>query len=317
VPSYWRGTPKIAKLLFKFLSNTNTRINQLTSGEVHLVVTVPWDKHRALAGAAGVVVHRTPGNAYEHVTLNQRQFPAFTDVRVRRALTMAVDRDLIARTILDGLAPVTHGPIQSVSWAFTDDARKYPFDPASARALLDEAEWRDTSGDGIRERGGRPLAFTLITQAGFAVRESVAQVLQRQFREIGADMAISLHDGTSISQIWFDGRFDAMLHWWQMPADPELTLFFAADRTPPAGRNINFVNDEALTRLVYAADRTVDLGERKRYLRDAQIRIADLAVEIPLYNVTKLDAVPATLSGFTGNPTNAGAFWNVHEWEIR
>ena len=100
-------------------------------------------------------------------------------------------------------------------------------------------------------------------------------------------------------------------------ADPELTLFFAADRTPPAGRNINYVNDDLLTRLVYAADRTIDREERKKHLREAQIRIADLAVEIPLYNVTKLDAVPASLQGFKGNPTNAGAFWNVHEWELK
>jgi peptide/nickel transport system substrate-binding protein len=317
VPTYWRGPAKIAQLLFRFVANTNTRINQLKAGEVHLVATVPWDKHREIEGVPELTIHRTPGNAYEHVTLNQRQFPAFADVRVRRALTLAVDRELIAKTILDGLAPVTHGPIQSVSWAFTDEVTKYPFDPARARALLDEAGWRDGNGDGVRESAGRPLAFTLITQAGFAVRESVAQVLQRQFREIGANMSIALHHGTSISQIWFEGRFDAMLHWWQMPADPELTLFFAADRTPPAGRNINFVSDDELTRLVYAADRTVDLGERKRYLRDAQLRIADLAVEIPLYNVTKLDAVPARLHGFTGNPTNAGAFWNVGEWEIR
>jgi len=317
VPNYWRGTPKIAKLMFKFLANTNTRINQLKSGEVHLVATVPWDKYRELSDVTGLVIHRTPGNAYEHVTLNERRFPPFADVRVRQALTMAVDRELIAKTILDGLAPVTHGPIQSVSWAYSDDVKKYPFDIARARGLLDEAGWRDSNGDGIREHDGKPLAFTLITQAGFAVRESVAQVLQRQFREIGADMSISLHDGTSISQIWFEGKFDAMLHWWQMPADPELTLFFAADRTPPAGRNINFVSDDELTRLVYAADRTVDLDARKRFLRDAQVRISELAVEIPLYNVTKLDAVPATLEGFKGNPTNAGAFWNVHEWNVR
>ena len=317
VPTYWRGTPKIARLLFKFLSNTNTRINQLKSGEVHMVATVPWDKYRELAVVPGLSIHRTAGNAYEHVTLNQRQFSAFGDVRVRRALTLAVDRDLIARTILDGLAPVTHGPIQPVSWAYSSDARVYPFDPAASRALLDEAGWRDANGDGIRERDGRRFAFTLITQSGFAVRENVAQVLQRQFRDVGADMSISLHDGTSISQLWFEGRFDAMLHWWQMPADPELTLFFAADRTPPAGRNINYVNDDLLTRLVYAADRTIDREERKKHLREAQIRIADLAVEIPLYNVTKLDAVPASLQGFKGNPTNAGAFWNVHEWELK
>jgi peptide/nickel transport system substrate-binding protein len=317
VDAYWRGTPKIAKLLFKFLPNTNTRINQLKTGEVHVVATVPWDKYREIADVPGLVVRRTPGNAYEHVTLNQRQFQVFADVRVRRALTHAVDRDLIVRTILDGLAPVTHGPIQPVSWAYTDAVTQYAFDPSRARALLDEAGWRLRAGDAIRTRDGQRLAFTLITQAGFVVRESVAQVLQRQFRDVGVDMAIQLHDGTSISQRWFQGNFDAMLHWWQMPADPELTLFFAADRTPPAGRNINFVNDDRLTRLVYAADRTVKRDERKRFLADAQARIAELAIEIPLYGVTKLDAVPATLYGFKGNPTNAGMFWNVGEWEIR
>ena len=106
--------------------------------------------------------------------------------------------------------------------------RSYPFDPARARTLLDEAGWRDSNGDGIRDKDGQPLAFTLITQAGFAVRENVAQVLQRQFRDVGVDVPMQLHDGTSISQLWFEGKFDAMLHWWQMPADPELTLFFAA-----------------------------------------------------------------------------------------
>ena len=107
-----------------------------------------------------------------------------------------------------------------------------------------------------------------------------------------------------------------MLHWWQLPADPELTLFFAKDRTPPRGRNINYVVDDALTDLVYAADRTVDQAARARILREAQARIADLAIEIPLYGVSKLDAVPTRLRGFTGNPTNTGPFWNVHQWTL-
>ena len=308
VANYWRGPqlPKIRQLLFRFIANTNTRINQLKSGEVHLVAMFPWDKHREVEGVAGVRVHRTPGNAYEHVTLNQQAVPAFRDVAVRRALMHAIDRELIVKTILDGLAPVTHGPIQPVSWAFADNTTKYAFDPARAKALLAEAGW-----------GGGKLSFTLITQAGFAVRETVAQVLQRQFRDVGVDMKIELHDGTTISSVWFEGKFHAMLHWWQMPADPELTLFFAADRTPPRGRNINYFKDQPLTDLVYAADRTVDRAERTRLLGLAQQRIADLLPELPLYGITKLDAIPAGLSGFKGNPTNAGVFWNVHEWQMR
>ena len=215
------------------------------------------------------------------------------------------------------MAPVTHGPVQPVSWAHNPNVRTYGFDPVRAAALLDEAGWRDTNGDGVRDQGGQRLSFTLITQAGFAVRENVAQVLQRQFKDVGVEAALQLHDGTSISKLWFEGKFDAMLHWWQLPADPELTLFFASDRTPPNGRNINYVDDDSLTRLLYASDRTVDQNARRVLLVAAQQRIADLAVEIPLYNVTRLDAVPSNLEGFTGNPTNAGIFWNVHAWRIR
>jgi peptide/nickel transport system substrate-binding protein len=319
VANYWRGSqdPSIRQILFRFIANTNTRINQLKSGEVHLVAMFPWDKHREVSAIPGVVVHRTPGNAYEHVTLNQRRVPAFRDVNVRRALMHAVDRDLIARSILDGLAPVTHGAIQPVSWAFTDDTTKYAFDPSQARRLLDAAGWVVGEGDGIRRRDGTTFTFTLITQAGFAVRENVSQVLQRQFRDVGIDMRVQLVDGTAISALWFEGNFDAMLHWWQMPADPELTLFFAADRVPPHGRNINYFEDADVTRLVYAADRTVDVADRKRLLGLAQQRLAELLPELPLYGITKLDAVPAGLEGFTGNPTNTGVFWNAHAWRMR
>jgi peptide/nickel transport system substrate-binding protein len=318
VPHYWRGDeyPRIRRLMFKFIPNTNTRINQLKSGEVHVVALVPWDKLREISGMTSIIVHKTPGNAYEHVTLNERQFPPFADVRVRRALLLALDRDLYARTILDGLAPVAHGPIQPVSWAYTGEITRYPFDPARARTLLDEAGWR-IGGDGIRQRAGTRLAFTLITQAGYAIRENVAQAIERQLRDVGVDVKVELHDGTAISAIWFEGRFDAMLHWWQMPSDPELTTFFAADRTPPAGRNINYFKDDELTRLLYASDRTVDREERKRLLQRAQVIVADAVPELPLYSVTRLDAVPARLKHFKGNPTNTGIFWNVHEWEIK
>ena len=160
------------------------------------------------------------------------------------------------------------------------------------------------------------MSFTLITQAGFAIRENVAQALQQQFRDVGVEANVQLVDGTSISSLWFNGNFDAMLHWWQQGADPEITLFFAADRAPPAGRNINYLADDALTALLYRSDRTVNEPERIRLLKEAQRRVAELAPEIPLYNTAKIDAIPAALQHFTGNPTNAGPFWNVYRWEI-
>lgn len=317
VPTYWRnGAPaKIRQLLFRFLANTTTRINLLKSGEVHMVALLPWDKVREVQPLTSVRLNKVVGNGYEHVTLNQRHFPAFADVRVRKALAHAVDRATLVATILDGQVSVVNGPIQPLSPAYEPNVATYGFDTTASNRLLDEAGWRRGS-DGIRAKDGKRLAFTLITQSGFAIRENVSQALQQAFRDIGVDMQVRLLDGTSISAVWFKGEFDAMLHWWQMGADPELTLFFARDRMPPAGRNINYIDDAALTDLLYRSDRTADEAQRDDLLKQAQRRIAELAPEIVLYNTAKVDAVPATLKGFTGNPTNAGPFWNVHAWEI-
>ena len=107
---------------------------------------------------------------------------------------------------------------------------------------------------------------------------------------VGVDAAVQLHDGTSISQLWFSGKFDAMLHWWQLPADPELTLFFAKDRMPPHGRNINYMRTTR-SRAGLRRRSQRQPGERAKVLAEAQTRIAELAIEIPLYWVIKLDAI--------------------------
>ena len=317
VPHYWRGAafPKINRILFRFLTNTTTRINQLKAGEVHVVPLVPWDKVRELKGIPSLRLNQVLGNGYEHVTLNERHFPPFADVRLRRALAHAIDRELLVRTILDGLVTTVNGPIQPLSWAYEPNVAAYAYDPARANAMLDDAGWK-TGADGIRAKDGKRLAFTIITQAGFAIRENVAQAIQKQFKDVGVSAQVQLLDGTSISPVWFSGNFDAMLHWWQQGADPEITTFFAADKIPPAGRNIDYLDDAELTTRLYASDRTADRAQRGALLRQIQKRVAELVPELFLYNTSKIDAVPATLMNFKGNPSNAGPFWNVHEWTI-
>ena len=147
-----------------------------------------------------MVVHQTPGNAYEHVTLNERQFPPFADVRVRRALIHALDRELYVKTILDGLAPVAHGPIQPVSWAYTDQVTRYAVRSGAGRERCStSAGWTTRRRTASGNVTASALAFTLITQAGYAIRENVAQAIERQLRDVGVDVTVELHDGTAIS----------------------------------------------------------------------------------------------------------------------
>ncbi|MGI0148554.1 MAG: peptide ABC transporter substrate-binding protein, partial [Thermoplasmata archaeon] len=179
---YWRGVPPIRKLLFRFLPSTNTRVNQLRAGEVHVVDTVPLDKIDEIEGLSGITVSRTMGNSYTHVALNLREVPAFRDLRVRQAVAHAIDRRAIAEDVLGGVVTVVDSVIQPMSWAFNDSVKSYGYDPARARELLREAGYEDRDGDGIVEKGGVPLTFPGTTRSGHVEWEMVLQVLQAQLK---------------------------------------------------------------------------------------------------------------------------------------
>ena len=102
--------------------------------------------------------------AYTYLAWNNR-LPQFEDPRVRRALTMLIDRETIARTLYGGLARPANGPLPPGLWPHDATLAPLPYDPARAASLLDEAGWRK-SRDGVRSRGAHRLAFTLSSGGG-------------------------------------------------------------------------------------------------------------------------------------------------------
>ena len=146
-----RRVPAIRRILFKFIPNTNTRINQLKSGEVHVVALVPWDKYRELsAGPASTVSTGRSATAYEHVTLNERQFTPFADVRVRRALA-ARDRSRADRAH-DPRRPGAGGPRPDPAGVVGvhRPVHAVPIRPGAGARAARRGGLEDPSGDGIR-----------------------------------------------------------------------------------------------------------------------------------------------------------------------
>ena len=313
---YWRGPAAIKEILFRFLPSSNTRVNQLRSGEVHVVDNVPLDKLDELESLAGVTLSRTMANSYAHVALNMREVPAFRDLRVRQAVAHAIDRASIANDVLEGVVSVIDSVIQPMSWAHNDAVKFYAYDPERSRSLLREAGFEDTDGDGIVEKDGEPLLFKGTTRSGHAEWEMVLQVVQAQLKDVGIGMEIQNYEPTLLGELWFSGKFTFFLSAWTLPADPEITRFFASDRTPPRGRNIFYYENEELTELLYASDQALDRDKRKELLFRAQEIVAREVPVIPLYNRTIVSAYPDVLQSAKPNPTNAGLFWNVHEWTV-
>ena len=193
---YWRGPAAIREILFRFLPSSNTRVNQLRSGEVHVVDNVPLDKLDELESLAGVTLTRTMANSYAHVALNLKEVPAFRDLRVRQAVAHAIDRASIANDVLEGVVSVNDSVIQPMSWAHNDAVKFYAYDPERARSLLLEAGFEDTDGDGIVEKDGEPLLFKGTTRSGHAEWEMVLQVVQAQLKDAGIGMEIQNYEPT-------------------------------------------------------------------------------------------------------------------------
>jgi len=227
--SYWRGAPAVARILFRFLASSSTRINQLRSGEVHVVDNVPLDKLKEVESLPGVRLTRTMANSYLNAALNAKTVPPFGDVRVRQAVAHAIDREAIVRDVMEGVVTRVDTVIQPVSWAFNPNVKFYPYDPARARALLREAGFEDVDGSGVVERDGKPLAFEGTTRAGHAEWEKVLQVVQSQLRAVGIQLNVRNYEPTLLGELWFGGKLDFFLSAWTLPADPEITLFFASD----------------------------------------------------------------------------------------
>ncbi len=165
-------------------------INALLAGEIDVAVLQSADV-AAIEGAPGIVVAQYPsrGFLYYEFNLDPEVTTKWQDERVRQALMYALDRESIANDILLGYAEVAQGTQPSVSYAYAPDqiATKYTFDPEKAKALLAEAGWTDTDGDGIVDKDGEAMSFELLYPGGLSEWDQIVAYAQDAWRAIGVE----------------------------------------------------------------------------------------------------------------------------------
>lgn len=203
-PDYYRGKPRIERVVLRFLENSG--LAELLGGGVDvLYATNPTHLRRLAKDPRFRVYHAYDNDAYGIFWNNHH--PLFRDSRVRRALTLAIDRQEL-RQVLDfpPALPVLDGPYTLRQLRRGDLPTPLPHDTARARALLEEAGWFDTDGDGVRERDGRPFRFTAIVNSGPGGSE-VAVYVKEQLRRVGVRMEIQPVEGGRSPK----GDFDAVI----------------------------------------------------------------------------------------------------------
>lgn len=231
--AFFLGRPHIPRLIWRVAADIPAALNLLLSGEADaLEVVFPPDNLERVRKAPHLRTYPYPGPTYTYLAFNFRAYgdtsqphPLFGDREVRRALFMATDRERMLKGTLGDLATLPSGPVPRMWWLSELDARPLPYDSARAVRLLEQRGWRDTDGDGVRDKDGVRFAFRLAVPTTSAIRRRYAELLQAQYKTLGAEVQIEEFENSVLGERASRGHFDAALASWQ--ADPAPGSSFA------------------------------------------------------------------------------------------
>jgi peptide/nickel transport system substrate-binding protein len=281
---YFEGPAANPGVVLAVVPDDTMRGLELRKGTIDLVLNdLSPDIVRDLEARGEVRVTRSPGCDYAYVGLNLRD-PLLRDVRVRQALAYAIDRRAIVQHLRRGLAEESKGILPPSSWAYEASAQEFAHDPARARALLDEAGYRDPDGDGPQPR----LRLTLKTSNAEFVRLQAA-VIQQDLKRVGIDVEVRSYEFATFLTDVIKGNAQMYTLQWVGVADPDmLRRVFHSAQVPPAGWNRGFFADAGVDALIDRASKTPDRATQKALYSDAQRRIATAVPAISLWHKTNV-----------------------------
>jgi peptide/nickel transport system substrate-binding protein len=312
-PSYWRGTPKVARIDVRIVPDPGTNFTLLRSGGVDWNLLSP--AQRASLGTPLDLAFRTvPLALVAGIALNTTR-PPLDDVRVRRAIAASIDRAGISKKITFGRYPVVDTAQALGSWARDPAVHEPAYDPAVADRLLDGAGWH-RGADGVRAKDGKPLALTYVQfpESGTGVR--VATVVQSELAARGFRIAIK---SLSNAQLFLpksqggtlaNGGFDMAYVPWPMGADPDDSFLLACSGSANYMRWCDPQVDALERRAVVAPSR----AERKRLYAQIERRVADAVPLVYLFNPSYSYAYRTALRGFSPNGFNPT--WDAYRWSL-
>ena len=328
---HWQGPkPAFDRIVVRAVENTSALEASLLSGSIDMI-----------AGEAGISIDQAiafeqrnaddyqiifkPGLIYEHMDV-MLDNPILSDLRVRKALLHAVDRQAITDKLFSGKQPVATTFVNPLDWVYTEEGvERYAFDADKAVALLEEAGWTPGS-DGIRvNAAGDRLSLSLMTTAGNRSLELVQQVLADYWKRVGIETRIRneparVYFGETVSKRRFEGL--AMFAWLSAPENvPRTTLHsesIPSDANNWSGQNYPGYQNPAMDDLIEGIQRELDPALRAPMWAELQrIYAAELPV-LPLYFRADSYILPKWLSGLvpTGHKyatTNWIETWRVAE----
>ena len=303
---YFMGRPGVRALTFRIIQDDTTRYLELIKGNLDFVQNaITSDMVPVVENKKEFQVIKTPGTNYEYLAFNLKD-PILKDREVRAAMAHALNIPEMITALLRGLAVPATGLLPPEHWAYEPDVPKYPFDPAQANRLLDEAGY---------PRGEDGFRFTLTYKTSLSDQARLkAEIIQQALKQVGIKLDIRGYDwGTLFSDIK-TGNFQIYSLQWVGISEPDIYYYcFDSESVPPDGANRGYYLNPNLDALIEAGRRTMDMGQRKLIYSEIQKIVAQDLPYISLWYPTNVVIMKKGLSGFTPYPDgDLSAIWKIY-----
>lgn len=316
-PDYFEHRPFIDRCLYRIIPDQATLFLELLTGGVDTTGLTPLQYTRQTDAPylrERYTKFRYPSFGFTYIGYNLAD-ARFSDVRVRRALNLAIDKQAILDGVLFGLGAVATGPYPKESWAYDPAIQPPAPDPQAARRLLAEAGWEDRDKDGWLDKDGQPFRFTLLTNQGNEVRRQAAELIQRQLRSVGIDVRIRIIEWSTFVHEFIDKRqFEAVLLAWSLSRDPDIYDLFHSSKTKPGEYNFVGYRNPAVDELLIRGRQTFDRAERQKIYHALHQALYD---DQPYTFLYVADALPVVEKRFRNvRATPAGIGVNFIDWYV-
>ncbi|MCS7219874.1 MAG: ABC transporter substrate-binding protein [Anaerolineae bacterium] len=307
-PDYWRGAPKVDRVIYRPIIEDQARLTELEAGGVNFIVNVPPDELARLKQDPRFTVVEQPGMHTWWIAFNHLKAP-FNDKRVRQAMNHAVNKQAIVDNILKGTGILAINPLPPVVWSYTDDVPRYDYDPEKAKQLLAEA--------------GYPNGFSCslwVPESGSGMQQPVTMstAIQADLKAVGIDCKIEIFEwGTYLDKVIVppeEAEYDLFaMSWIGDNGDPDnhLYILLSGDQWPPRGYNMGFYKNEEADALMREARTTLDRAKRTELYTKVQKLIVADAPWIIIDHETQIVVMDQKIKNFKLHPTGPFRFENV------
>ena len=305
-PDYWGGPEFFAhhgpayldEVVFKFVKEAAVRTGTIETNEIQVAQDVPAIDVPKLKENPKVDVVIQPGSGTGILLLFNLSKAPTDDLKVRQALNYGVDQKAISIILYKGLLAPNYGPLTPNTSCYWPGCEKmYPYDPVKAKALLKEAGWTDTNGDGIVDKDGKNMVLEFPTHGSFPLYRDPAPIVKAQLKEVGVDVNIMNNAVPAWLEAGRKGTHNIGIVDWRDP-DPDFDLrnMFHTDNTKAFAWNWH--KNKELDDLLIEGMVTSDQAKRCGVYEKVQKIIMDDAMVKPIHMISAIYGVRKEVKGW-------------------